>query len=154
MIGIQVPWKKGRHFSKERSALFKKRSALAAVAVRASARERICAPRTLADRLAAWANRLAAWAVNVSAWERICTSCTLAVCPKTLEFLCNIKVLAQTAKVHDVQIRPQADTFTAQATRRFAQAARRSARVRGEQIRSRADARTAIAASGWNLDFF
>ncbi len=126
---------------------------MAAVAVRASARERNCAPRTLADRRAAWANRLAAWAVNVSAWEPICTSCTLAVCAKTLEFLCNIKGFAQTAKVHDVQIRSRADTLTAQAARRLAQAARRSARVRGAQIRSRADARTATAAKDWNSTF-
>ena len=109
---------------------------MAAVAVRASARERICAPRTLADYLAAWADRLAAWAVKVSAWERICTPCTLAACAKTFRLQRKSNVFEQTAKVHDVQIRSQADTLTAQAARRLAQAARRSARVRGAQIRS------------------
>ena len=118
------------------------------MAVRVSAWERICASRTLADRLAALANRLAAWAVNVSAWERICTSCTLAVCSKTLIFQRKSNVCEQTAKELDVQIRSQADTLTAQAARRLAQPARRSARVRDVQIRPQADARAALAVHG------
>ncbi len=56
------------------------------------------------------------------------------------------KCFAPTAKVHDVQIRSQADTLTAQAARRLA-------KVRDAQIRSQADTRTAIAAYGAKVTF-
>ena len=75
----------------------------------------------------------------------------MAVCSESFIFLRNINDSEQTAKAHDVQIRSQADSLTAQAATRsakahdvqirsqaatpVAQAAERSAKVRGAQIR-------------------
>ncbi len=81
----------------------------------------------------------------------------------------NVYDSEHTAKAHDVQIRSQADTFTAKAAMRSAkahdvqlrshaetptaQAATRTAKARGAQIRSRAETPATQAGAAWKCDF-